>query len=151
MATWQITHQFRTGQFQTDVTGYPIDFENNTIKVALITNAVTPDVSNAAHFYWGSTLNAAEVSGTNYTAGGFTLAVTVGAAGATVTVDSNDPTWAQSPTGFANAYHAVLYKDSGTPATSPVIAFNNISGPKGNVSGPLTLTTTTGLFTQTQA
>ena len=31
-----------------------------------------------------------------------------------------------------------------------LIAFNDITGPKGNVSGPLTLTTTTGILSQTQ-
>lgn len=146
MAVWQIKHSYRRGQLTTD-TGYPIDFENDTLKVALVNNTLTPDVS--VQDYWDD-FQANEVSGINYTAGGFTLTTTVGAAGATVTMDSDDPNWVQDVNGFDDAFFAIYYKDSGVASTSPVIAFNDITGPKGNKAGPLTLTTTTGLFTQTQ-
>jgi len=80
-----------------------------------------------------------EVSGTNYTAGGYDMTPTITLAGGTVTFDSDDPTWLQSGSGFADARYAVVYFYTGTPATERPICYADLGGNKGNVSGDLTL------------
>lgn len=81
-----------------------------------------------------------EVSGTNYTAGGYDCATpTITLAAGTVTFDIDDPTWSQSGAGFSDARYAVLYVYTGTPATERPICYADLGGNKGNVSGDLTL------------
>ena len=57
----------------------------------------------------------------------------------TVTFDAADATWPQSAAGFSNARKAILYKDTGTASTSPLIAYADFGADKGNVTGDLTL------------
>lgn len=91
----------------------------DTIKVALLSSAYTPDIDNHKFL---SDVNANEVSGTGYTAGGNTLA------SPTVTEDdTNDravfgaanPQW----TGLTitSARYALIYKSTGVASTSPLI------------------------------
>ncbi len=113
------------------------DAAGTTIKIMLATNTYTPD--RAAHDFKDDVTN--EVSGTNYTAGGNAIAnKTVTVAGNVVKWDADDPaTWSQSGSGFSNARKAIMYKDTGTPGTSPLIAYYDFGSDKGNVSGDLTL------------
>jgi hypothetical protein len=118
-----------------------IDHDDNastTIKIALVTSSYTPN--RATHDFWDD-VSTNEVSGTNYTAGGNALASkTVTTATNITTWDANDPaTWSQSGSGFSNARYAILYKDTGTPATSPLIAYHDFGSDKGNVDGDLTI------------
>jgi hypothetical protein len=94
-----------------------------------------------------------EVSGTNYTVGGFDCSnQDIALAAGTVTFDIDDCSWTQSGTGFSDAYYAVLYKYTGTPANDRVIAYADLSGPVGNVSGDLTLEMDgAGVFTKTSS
>jgi hypothetical protein len=55
--------------FKTDLLKGNIDFESDTIKVALVTDSYTPDQDS--HDFFDDVTN--EVSGTGYTAGGETL------------------------------------------------------------------------------
>jgi hypothetical protein len=117
-----------------------IDHDNagDTIKVALVTSSYTP--SRATHDFWDD-VSTNEVSGTNYTAGGNEVASkTVTTAANVTTWDAADPaTWSQSGTGFSNARYAILYKDTGTPSTSPLVAYHDFGSDKGNVDGDLTV------------
>lgn len=96
-----------------------IDLDTDTIKVALVTSSYTPDQDS--HDFFDDVTN--EVSGTGYSAGGATLG--------TVTVtqdntnnrgvfDAADTSWASST---ITARGAVIYKSTGTAATSPLIAY----------------------------
>ena len=63
-----------------------------------------------------------EVSGTNYTAGGATLAsvtVTIDTGTDTVKLDCNDVTYTNIT--ISNAKYVAYYVDTGTPGTSPII------------------------------
>jgi hypothetical protein len=95
-----------------------IDYDTNTIKCALVTSAYTPD--RDAHDYFNDITN--EIVSAGYTAGGATLTVTVTQDNTNDrgVFDANDVTWVgitAAPRG------AVIYKSTGTAATSPLIAY----------------------------
>ena len=145
---WVFYDSFKKQLFTLDNS---VDFDDNTtttVKVALVTSTYVPDT--ALHQFF-SDVSANEVSGTNYTAGGNEAATkTVTVASGTVTVDAADPaTWAQSATGFSNARYAILYKDTGTTTTSPLIAYHDFGSDVGNTTGDLTVSfdATNGVFT----
>jgi hypothetical protein len=101
-----------------------VNFINDTIKVMLVTG-YTP---LATHQYKSDV--SGEITGTGYTAGGATLA------NKTTQVDNTnnlgyftaDPiTWVNAT---VSATGAVIYKDTGTPSTSPVICFIDFGGTK---------------------
>ena len=131
MGTPTVYNQFKLKQFNGDA----IDLDNDTIKVAIATSAYT--VSQANDFFNDITN---EVSGTNYTAGGTAISgVTLALDGNTVEWVHNDIDWTQSASGFANGRTFVWYKDTGTPATSPLIMYMTEAADFGNVAGTLTL------------
>lgn len=96
-----------------------IDLDTDTIKVALVTADYTP--SQDDHEYFDDVTN--EITGTGYTAGGATLAditVTQDNTGNTAVVDAADSSWASAS---FTARAAVIYKDTGDAATSPLIKY----------------------------
>jgi hypothetical protein len=142
--TWTLYTPFKEKLFTLANT---IDFDGtDTIKCAWLTSAYT---ASASHAFFGS-ISANEVSGTNYSAGGNEVAsTTVTTSAGTVTVDGQDPaTWSQHSSGFSNGRTIVVYKDTSSAATSPLIAYNTFSTNQGNVSGDLTVQlSTSGIFT----
>lgn len=138
MATGDITFFNSFKEWQLDATGTntPVDFDADDIRVALVDNTTAP--AAATHDYW-SDLQANEVSGTNYTAGGYALTSTLTESGGTVTWDADDATWAQSGAGFSDAYWGIIYKYNATAANAPLIAYVELGGPKGNTGGSLTI------------
>lgn len=107
-----------------------IDLDTDTIKVALVTSSYTPDID--AHEDFADVTN--EVSGTGYTAGGETLTVTVSQDNTNDrgTVDADDVTWS---TATITARGAVIYKDTGTPATSLLICYVDFGSDKTSTAG----------------
>ena len=100
-------------------TSYPVDFDTDTIKVALVTSSYTPNQDT--HDYFDDVTN--EVTGTGYTAGGATLGsvtVTLDTANDRVDIDAADTSWTTST---ITARAAVIYKSTGTSSTSPLIAY----------------------------
>lgn len=122
-----------------------VDWDTDIIKVALVTNTYVPNA--ATHEFFSSITN--EVTGTNYTAGGATIgSVTVNEAAGVTTVDGADVSWAQSAGGFADARYAIIYKDTGVAATSPLFGYIDFVSDKGNVPGDLTIQwNVDGIFT----
>lgn len=97
--------------------GGGIDLDTDTIKCALVSSSYTPDQD--AHDFFDDITN--EVTGTGYSAGGATLGsktVTQSNSTNSVTFDAADATWASST---ITARYAVIYKSTGTAATSPLI------------------------------
>lgn len=97
-----------------------LDLLTDTIKVALVTG-YTPDVD--LHLNWDD-VSASEESGTGYTAGGETLAnktVTQDDTDDEGVFDADDVTWTGLDVGTPS--HAIIYKDTGTPSTSTLIAY----------------------------
>jgi hypothetical protein len=113
-----------------------VDFDTDTIKAALVTSVYTPSAST--HVTFDDITN--EVSGSNYTAGGATLTTpTLTESSGTVTFDADDVVWAQHASGFTDARYVIIYKDTGTPSTSALIGYIDLTSDKGNVSGSLTI------------
>ena len=127
------------GQFIQAAFNKEIDFDTDTIKVALLTNAYTPDQD--AHNYFDDVV-AHEVSGaTGYTAGGATLAnksVTYTGATNTLVLDADDVTWAAST---ITARYAVVYDASpATNATRPLIGYVDFGSDQSSSNGNFTIT-----------
>lgn len=119
--------------------GAVVDNDADTLKFILMnaTYAAIADATKQGHeFYSDVSANEVGASGT-YAAGGITLASKTSTQSAgTYTLDAADPT---PPTGATiAAAGAIVYKDSGTPTTSPLIAYLDFGG---------TITSTAGTFT----
>jgi len=121
------------------------DSDTNTMKVALIDNTAAPTAGDTTPA-WGD-YSANEVSGTNYTAGGETMTVSLTEAAGTVTFDfTTNPTWTQHASGFTDAYWAIIYDDTAT--SDEAIAFVEMGGPVSLVSGDVSITwNDSGVFT----
>lgn len=110
---------------------------SGTIKVALMTTSYTFDETDA--FY--SDLSG-EASGTGYTAGGQAIdnpTVSQNDAADGADLDFDNETFSNITVSNVNAY--VLYYDTGTPATSQLIAYIEFTeGAQTIVAGDLTIT-----------
>ncbi len=134
MPTPVIYPQFKLKQLN----GNGIDLDTDTIKVMIVTSAYTP--ADADDFIDDADAN--EVSGTNYIAGGTTVAgVTLALDGTVAEFAHNDVVWAQSGSGFSNGRFFIWYHDTGTPATSKIIQRLDNTSNFGNIAGTLTLDT----------
>lgn len=95
-----------------------IDLDTDTVKVMLCTSSYTPDQDT--HDYVDDVTN--EVSATGYTAGGATLSnKAVNYTGETnvFKFDADDVAW----TAAITARYAVVYVDTGTASTSPLLGY----------------------------
>ena len=116
MPTPVLYNQFKLAQFN----GGAIDFDTDTIKVAILDTGHTPSQSDD---FWDD-VSADEVSGTGYTAGGEATAnKAVALDSSTVEFTHDDITWTQNGAGFTDGQYFVWYKDTGTPGTSRLIAY----------------------------
>lgn len=127
----------------------PIDFLTDTIKVALVLSAGAPSLTT--HDFW-SDLSASELgSGNGYTTGGETLASkTVSTpSGGVVTVDCANVVWTFTAT--KTFRYGVVYKDTGSGATSPLMMLIDFFGADvGITAGTFTWTLdAAGLYTLT--
>lgn len=127
-----------------------IDWDSDTIKVALLSSAYSPNQDT--HDYLDDVV-ANEVSGTGYTAGGATLAsktLTYDAANNVTVLDAADVTWASST---ITARYAVIYDDSGaTNAQKALLGYVDFGSDQSSTSGNFTITwDATGIFRLTVA
>jgi hypothetical protein len=113
----------------------PVNLKTDTIKVALVTSTYTPSADN--HDFFNDITN--EVSATGYTAGGVTLTVTTSQDNTDDegVFDASDASWASSS---ITARGAVIYKDTGTPSTSPIIAYIDFGTDKTSDGGTFQIT-----------
>lgn len=124
------------GAFSGALLNKEIDWDTDTIKVLLTTSTYTP--SQDAHDYKDDVTN--EVTGTGYTAGGATLGTKSNSydGGTNVrTLDAADVSWASST---ITARYAVIYVDTGSAATSPLIGYLNFESDKSSSSGTFQIT-----------
>jgi hypothetical protein len=112
------------------------DLDTDTMKLSAHTNTYAPNQDT--HDFFDDVTN--EVTGTNYTAGGATLASpTVSRSTNTVTFDAVDVVWLQSGAGFSNGRKFVLYRSTGSAATSRLYSVVTADADVGNVTGDLTI------------
>lgn len=115
-----------------------IDFNNDTFKMVLCSDAYTPNKDT--HEYYDDLSNELSTAG-GYTAGGKALsgkATSVDDTDDEGVFDCDDVTWTADGTGFTARY-AVLYKDTGSAATSPLIAYWDFGSNQNPVSMDFTL------------
>ena len=113
-----VTAFFYANFFKTVVTQVQsLDWDSNTIKVALTTSSYTPNQDT--HDFFDDVTN--EITGTGYTAGGATLGSKTNATALNVlTLDAADTSWTTST---LTARRAVVYDATGggTAGTRPLI------------------------------
>ena len=126
------------GQFIQQAFNKEIDWDSDTIKVALLNNTYTPDQD--AHNYYDDVV-AYEVTGTGYTAGGLTLANKTNNYNSSTNVivlDADDVTWASST---ITARYAVVYDATpATNATRPLIGYVDFGSDQSSSNGNFTIT-----------
>jgi len=125
------------GNFLLKALNKEVDFDTDTIKVALLTSSYTPDQD--AHDYLND-VSSYEVSGTGYTAGGATLAsktATYDSATNVIILDAADTTWASST---ITARYAVIYDSTGTASTSTLIGYVDFGSDQASTNGNFTIT-----------
>lgn len=126
------------GPFLQKALNKEVDWDSDTIKVALVSSAYTPNQDS--HDYWDDVV-ANEVSGTGYTAGGQTLegkTNTYDSANNVIVLDANDVVWSGST---ITARYAVVYNDSGaTTAQKVLIGYVDFGSEQSSTNGNFTIT-----------
>jgi hypothetical protein len=110
---------FLYGSFPAKLANKEIDWDSDTIKVALTTSTYTPNQDT--HDYFNDITN--EVTGAGYSSGGATLAsktVTYTSGTNTQAFDAADVTWTSST---ITARYAVIYDSTGVSSTSALIGY----------------------------
>jgi hypothetical protein len=123
------------GNFLLKALNKEIDWDTDTIRVALTTSSYTPDQDT--HEYFDDVTN--EVTGAGYVADGEALAsktATYDGANNKVILDAADVTWSAST---ITARYAVVYLDTGTASTSPLIGFVDFGSDQSSSSGNFTI------------
>ena len=126
-----------------------IDIAGDTIKCSLHDATYTPNQDTDDFF---DLLAGTEIAGTGYTAGGVTLTgktLTYNAGTNTLVIDCADPTWAAVT--LSGVRYAVFRKDTGTAATSPLIAYMDFETDQSVTASNLTVVIPTTGFVQNSA
>lgn len=110
-----------------------VNFESDTIKMAIVTSSYTPNVDS--HDFWDDVVaNEVGASGT-YSAGGATLA------NKTVTQDDtdNEGVFDCDDVSFTSATitgrYVIFYKSTGVNSTSPLICYDDLTENKTSTAG----------------
>lgn len=142
-------------QFIVDMANGVHTLSSDTIKIAFVSNAVTP-ATTTADPRWGAggstNLSTDEQSGGNFTAGGTALAsVTSALATGAYKFDAADPaTFSQNASNPTSIYHAIIYNDTATGKNA--ICAIDMGGPVSGVTGDVTVTfNASGIITGDQA
>ena len=109
------TGNYTCNSFKSGLINGDFDFDTNTIKMALYTNAATLDEDTAAYTTTG------EVSASGYTAGGVTLTVEKGLTNNTAFISFENVTISATFT----ARGALIYKDGGSNPAICVLDFGS--------------------------
>ncbi len=120
------------------------DFSSDTLKCLLTTSDYQPGGSAINHEFVSQVTN--EVSGSNYTAGGVTLTGLTWLRDATnnwVVLSCNPPQWSSAT---FTARRGVIYKDTGDPATSPLLSYVDFGANANPQASNFTITFTNGVY-----
>ena len=122
--------------FKAKIMNGSLDLDTDTIKAMLLTSSHSQNVDT--HDFIDD-VSTNEVSGTGYTAGGQALAnksVTQDNTDNEGVWDADDVTWSSST---ITARYVALYKDTGTPSTSPIICILDFGTDKSSSAGNFTV------------
>lgn len=126
------------GNFLLKALNKEVDWDTDTIKVALVSSSYTPNQDS--HDYWDD-VSANEVTGTGYTAGGATLGsktATYDSGTNVVILDAADTVWASST---ITARYAVIYDDAGATAAQKVlVGYVDFGSDQSSTNGNFTVT-----------
>lgn len=125
------------GNFLAKALNKEVDWDSDTIKVALLTSSYTPDQDTHDYF---NDVNSYEVSGTGYSSGGATLGsktVSYDSANNVIVLDAADTTWSSST---ITARYAVVYDATGTASTSALIGYVDFGSDQSSTNGNFTVT-----------
>lgn len=126
------------GQFLLKALNKEVDYDSDTIKVALVSSSYTPNQDT--HDYWND-VSSNEVTGTGYTAGGQALTsktITYDSATNVIILDAADSVWASST---ITARYAVIYDDAGaTSADKVLIGYVDFGSDQSSTNGNFTVT-----------
>ena len=126
------------GNFLAKSLNKEIDWDSDTIKVALLTSSYTPNQDT--HDYYDDVV-ANEVTGTGYTSGGNTLSsktITYDGTNNVIILDAADVTWSSST---ITARYAVVYDDSGASnAAKALIGYVDFGSDQSSTNGNFTIT-----------
>jgi len=126
------------GNFLKQALNKEIDWDTDTIKVALLSSSYTPNQDT--HDYYDDVVGS-QVSGTGYTAGGITLASktsTYDGSNNVLVLDAADVTWSSST---ITARYAVVYNDTpASNATKPLIGYVDFGSDQSSTNGNFTIT-----------
>lgn len=126
------------GNFLKQALNKEIDWDSDTIKVALLSSSYTPNQDT--HDYLDD-VTSYEVTGTGYTTGGITLASKTSTYDGTnnvIILDAADVTWSSST---ITARYAVVYDDSGASAAAkPLIGYVDFGSDQSSTNGNFTIT-----------
>jgi hypothetical protein len=121
MTGWAFYQHWKAAQYDASESTTPVNFSSATLRLMVLTSSYTPDLVNNK---FRSDIVANEVSGTGYTSRGYALSgftTTINTSTGVVTFNLSDVTVAQNAAGFANGFQMVIYSDTGTDTTSPLI------------------------------
>lgn len=126
------------GSFLVKALNKEVDFDTDTIKIALVSSSYTPNQDT--HDYWDDVV-ANEVSGTGYTAGGQALtskSVSYDSASNVIVLDAADAVWSSST---ITARYAVIYDDAGaTTAQKVLLGYIDFGSDQSSTNGNFTVT-----------
>jgi hypothetical protein len=126
------------GNFLKQALNKEIDWDSDTIKVALLSSSYTPNQDT--HDYYDD-VSSYEVTGTGYTTGGITLASKTSTYDGTnnvIVLDAADVTWSSST---ITARYAVVYDDSGASAAAKaLIGYVDFGSDQSSTNGNFTIT-----------
>lgn len=126
------------GNFLKQALNKEIDWDSDTIKVALLTSSYTPNQDTHDYF---DDVSTNEVTGTGYTSGGITLSSKTSTYDGTnnvIVLDAADVTWSSST---ITARYAVVYNDSGASAASKsLIGYVDFGSDQSSTNGNFTIT-----------
>jgi hypothetical protein len=120
------------------LSGLPVDWDADTLRVAVMNATFTPDLTSAtSQLHWSDVSTNQVATATAYTGPIALATLTVSETGGVVSVDADDVTINQDAGGFTDGRRLVFYKDTGTASTSPLIAVGDLGSNKGIQAGPL--------------
>lgn len=115
-----------------------VDLNADTLKLILLKTGFTPDTTSSTIQEHLDDISSSEVGTATAYTGPITLGtVTVTETGGLTKFDAEDITIAIDAGGFSDATHFAIFKDTGTPSTSPLMCIGDLGSARDNTINAL--------------